>query len=301
MVELYPRRRAPGAHRGCSRGQALLEFALFFQVMLFLIAGLVDIGGLLNDHISIVYAARQGARTGAVLGNAAPAATPYSTDCAIIGAVQSAMQGMPNVTVVRIHIYNSGPDGSVAPGSPIPEDLYAGNSQCEIVGGLPTITSTPGAGNLNWAPAGRNNTAFSEDSLGVKIDYSYTFQFPLVFTGTFQSSDQAIMPLSPSVIPSNIPTPTPPPPPTPTPLPPTPTATPCGPGGCPTPTPSPTPRPTPTPGPTPTPLPTATPCAGACPTPTPAPTATPTPLPTPTPTPVPTPTPQPTFTPGGPG
>jgi len=262
--------------------------------------GLVDIGGLLDDHVSIVYAARQGARTGAVLGSAAPAATPYSTDCAVIGAVQAALQGMPNVTLRWIHIYEAGPDGAFAPGTPIPQDLYAGSSQCAIVSGVPTITPAPTPSNLNWAPANRDDTAFSEDSLGVQLDYSYSFQFPLVFTGTFQSTDRAIMPLNPSVIPSGIPTPTPPPTATPRPAP---TPTPCF-GACPAPTftpqPTATPLPTATPGPTPTPAPTATPCP-LCPTPTPRPTPTPAPTATPAPTPVPTATPQPTFTPGGPG
>ena len=290
MVAFPWSRRVCGRRtRRLLRGQALLEFAIFFQVLLFLTIGVIDIGGLLDDHVSIEYAARQGARTGAVLGNAAPAATPYSTDCAIIGAVQAALVGVPNVSLQWIHIYDAGPDGSFVAGSPIPQDLYAGNSQCGISGGLPTITPAPNPANLNWAPSARNSAAFSEDSLGVQLDYSYTFQFPLVFTGTFLSSDRAIMPLNPAVIPSNIPTPTPPPAPTatlgPTPTP-TPTATPCPGGVCPTPT------PTPTPAPTATPVPTATPCV-TCPTPTPAPTPTPTQIPTPTPTLTPLPTPDP--------
>lgn len=278
-IRRHYERRAPG--------QALVEFATFFLFLLLLVAGVVNVGGLLTDHVNIEYAARQGARTGAVIANQANA------DCAIIGAVSAAALNMPSLVLNQITIYNAGPDGQPAPpppGQPVQEDVYVGSSTCTIVGGSPSITPAPSPSNINWPPASRNTSPFSEDSLGVRLDYTYTFQFPLLLTGTFNSVDSAVMPLNPNALPGSIPTSTPPPT-----VPPT--ATPCPGGVCPSPTPTPTPGPTATVGPTATPLPTATPCPGGiCPA---TPTPTPTPIP-PTPTPLPpTPTPQPTPTPGG--
>src|SRR5215469_1223920 len=96
------RRRWSTRHQ---RGQALIEFSLFFLFLVTLVAGIVDIGGLLNDHISLEYAARQGARTGSVLGNQG------SADCAIIGAVNAAVSSMPNLQVTSIKIYQAGNNG----------------------------------------------------------------------------------------------------------------------------------------------------------------------------------------------
>ena len=41
------------------------------------------------------------------------------------------------------------------------------------------------------------NTPYQEDSVGVEVDYSYAFQFPLLGGGTFLSSDYTVMPINP--------------------------------------------------------------------------------------------------------
>jgi hypothetical protein len=40
-------------------------------------------------------------------------------------------------------------------------------------------------------------TAYTEDSLGVKIDYTYQFQFNLLGAGAFPTSDYAVYPMNP--------------------------------------------------------------------------------------------------------
>src|SRR5260370_25113513 len=92
------------------RGQALIEFAMFFLILLYLLAGGTNITFLLNTHLNIVYAARQGARTGAVLGNQS-GISGSDSDCAILGAVDAAVAGMPNLTINKITIYLAGPNG----------------------------------------------------------------------------------------------------------------------------------------------------------------------------------------------
>jgi TadE-like protein len=190
---LLRRRRSPG--------QAMVEFATFFVFIMLIIAGVVDIGGLLDDHVSIEYATRQGARTAAVMG------TQVNADCAIIGAIDAALAGMPNMQLNQLIIYKAGADG--LPQGASSETTYAGSTICTVVNNAPSLSLPPILN--NYPPSIRSNTPFTEDSVGIELDYTYTFQLPLLGSGTFSSSDQAVMPVSPITVPTV-------PPPVPTPV-----------------------------------------------------------------------------------
>ncbi|HEX2347955.1 MAG TPA: TadE/TadG family type IV pilus assembly protein [Ktedonobacterales bacterium] len=197
--------------RRASRGQALVEFALIiFPLLLLLIVGATDVSTLLNDHLDVVYAARAGARVGSVIGNYAPAGAPYTADCAVIGAVQSALSSSRGVNVSQIAIYDASsvPDGSYS--AALAQDVYPGNTVCNANG-----TTTPGATSATWAPTGdntgktgRNNTPFAEDSIGVAITYTYTYSFNLFNLTSPVVTDWAVMPIEIVVNPV-LPTPTP--------------------------------------------------------------------------------------------
>lgn len=206
------RSRRRFASSRASRGQAMVEFALIiFPLMLFMVVGATDISTLLDDHLDVVYAARAGARVGSVIGNFSPAGAPYTADCAVIGAVQSALSSARNVQVSQIAIYKAdtagNPTGAYSAG--LPQDVYPGNTICNANG-----TTTPGPTSATWAPnglndgTGRSNVPFSEDSVGVAITYSYTYSFNLVNLPTFSVTDWAVMPIEIVVSPT-LPTPTP--------------------------------------------------------------------------------------------
>jgi Flp pilus assembly protein TadG len=195
----FPTRMRRRVRRSRERGQALLEFAVFLVLILFMIAGVVDVGGLLNDHINIEYATRQAARTGAVLGNQVIA------DCAIVSAINAAISSVPSVTVTQIIIYDAGADGQ--PQGTGSETVYAGDPTCTINSGNPTLSELPSPN--NYPPSARNNNPYVEDSLGVEVDYQYTFQFPLLGSGVFQGSDYTVMPMNPIVLPTPLEAPTP--------------------------------------------------------------------------------------------
>lgn len=175
----------PAPTRPTARGQALVEFALLVTVLVLLVAGATDEAMLLNDHLNVVYAARQGARTAAVLGQASNA------DCAAVGAVQAALANDPNLTVTGIVIYQSSATGQ--PTSPSMEDSYAGNTQCVVTNG--TAAPSPAALSVGWPPSARNDLPYTEDSVGVQINYSYQFQFQLLGSGALTSSDYCVMPI----------------------------------------------------------------------------------------------------------
>lgn len=180
--------------RTVRRGQALVEFTLFVPLMMFMIVGATDVSTLLDDHLSIVYAARAGARVGSVIGSYAPSGAPYTADCAIIGAVQAALASSRNVQVTAITIYQANSTGGITGTS---EDVYAGNTVCDANG-----NPSPGASQTGWPPSVRSTTPFQEDSIGVAISYNYNFQFnPLAIQfnpqgkGTFSATDDAVMPI----------------------------------------------------------------------------------------------------------
>jgi Flp pilus assembly protein TadG len=62
-------RFAPGKERG--RGQALVEFALVFPLLLLLVFGLIDLGRLVYANNALSEAAREGARYGSVQARSA--------------------------------------------------------------------------------------------------------------------------------------------------------------------------------------------------------------------------------------
>jgi hypothetical protein len=163
-----------------SRGQALAEFALFIPILLLMLVGSTDISSLLDDHLNIIYAARTSARVGTILGTAPEA------DCAIIGSLRAALSSVRNLQIQQIIIFKADPTGN-----PIiaDEDIYPGSAICNANG-----TISPPAITLNWAPGVRSTMPFTEDSLGVEVDYSYTFQLNLLGVGQFTSYDRAVMP-----------------------------------------------------------------------------------------------------------
>lgn len=187
--------RSPGQRRKASRGQALVEFALFVPLFMGMLIGATDISTLLDDHLNVVYAARAGARVGSVIGNFVPNGVASTADCAIIGAVQAALQGDRNVQVSQIVIYEADANGQPMGSA---EDVYPGNAVCNSNG-----TITPSATQPGWMPNGttppsptRDNTPFTEESLGVAITYTYTFAFnPLGGTTWGPFTDSAVMPI----------------------------------------------------------------------------------------------------------
>lgn len=202
MIATRTTKRAPGRRqRSRRRGQALIEFALLFPAIMLLLAGVADVGLLLDAHISGIFAARQGARTGSVIGNVADP----KADCAIVGAVHSVLVNQPSLTVNEITIYKAAANGQ----STGTAQYYIGTADCQngnivdstncdltvVPPNCPTISALPGS---TWPSPSRIVTPYCEDSLGVKIDYSFTFQFGLLGSGPFPVSDYAVFPMNPA-------------------------------------------------------------------------------------------------------
>jgi hypothetical protein len=165
------------------RGQALVEFSVLMSMLFLLLAGAVDLGTLLDNHLVIVYATRQAARIGAE-EDQNPGA-----DCFILGSIYAATRNLTLVNVNQIIIYQADANGN----STGHQQVYQGNPGC------PTPPNPP-VGSLlssSWAPASRVDSPPNEDALGVEIDYSYSWQTGFIAFGTFQGVDRTVMKLNP--------------------------------------------------------------------------------------------------------
>lgn len=181
--------------RRTQRGQAMIEFSMFAVFLFTLAAGVADVGSLLDDHENVVFAARQGARTGSVLG------PQTAADCAIVGAVHASVLNQSDLSLQQIIIYKSDANGlPTVVGGTVQEDVYPGYVDCvngAIVDGRaappqPTVAPTVN----NWPPSSRSNTPFTEDSLGVELDYTFQWRFNLFGTGSLSGVDRSVFPIN---------------------------------------------------------------------------------------------------------
>ncbi len=181
------------------RGQALVELTLILTVLLMLTLGTIEFGFAFDHHLTLEYATREGARTGAALTNGdGDAAVCATIDAQIVAAVQRVIQSpgsdVDAADVPEIRIYRAGADG---------QELGAANRWTYSAGAGPMVdgtrldyieAATP------WAPCSRVSGPVP-DSVGVSVVYTYEFRTPLrVFLGfaTVRMSDQTIMPLAPT-------------------------------------------------------------------------------------------------------
>lgn len=89
-------RHHSGSRRRRTRGQSLVEFALVLPVFLVILCGLMDMGFLLYSRMTVINAAREGARVATTM-------TEESTGAirsAIAGQVGGAANGLPVTTDV---------------------------------------------------------------------------------------------------------------------------------------------------------------------------------------------------------
>lgn len=170
-----------------ARGQGIVEFALFVTVLLLLLAGVMDLGQLLNDHLAVTYAARQAALIAGTAG------TQPASDCDVLAAVMVATQQHVGMRVTRIVIYQADSTGLPVggAGNVALSDVYVGNPGCTD----PAAAPVPQPG--NWLPAARSVSGYGATSIGVEIDYVFTWQTTFIATGSLSVTDHATMPLSP--------------------------------------------------------------------------------------------------------
>ena len=199
------------------RGQSLVEFAILLPLFMLMIVGMLEFGFVFNHNLTLEYATREGARTGAALSNGGSliqscGVAVADPDPYIIEAVQRVVTspGSPvDVSAIsQIKIFKA----NASTGNPVAGFINTWNNTG------PNSYTTPDGTKLNFSPAGAqawpacsrlNSTPppTGPDSIGVSLAYTYSFITPLAavagFFGTPGAStlamtDRTVMALNPT-------------------------------------------------------------------------------------------------------
>jgi Flp pilus assembly protein TadG len=198
-----------GRSGGRSRGQSLVEFAVALPVFLLLLFGMLEFGFVFSHHLTLEYATREGARTGAALGkNDQPSLPCGYIDNHVIAAVQRVLTSpgsqasISRVSEIRIWKASATgtPTGQVNVWTPgVTADFYGSGALVfkETSHGWNTCTRVS-----SWSVVG--GVPVAPDSMGVSLVYSYLYITPLGLfmgitgTATLTITDKTVMALNPS-------------------------------------------------------------------------------------------------------
>ena len=193
-------------HRGGERGQSLVELSLVLPVLLVLLLGLLEFGFVFDHLLTLSYASREGARTGAALADGSALPDCADVDEYVVSAVERVLTsaGSPirgDLTRVgEIRVYKADAAGN-----------QVGSAVNVWVPGVgPTVDGRQLSFQLQssgWAQCTRSNATSHPDSIGVSVTYAYRAVTPLagildVVGGggwsTLPMADRTVMALNPS-------------------------------------------------------------------------------------------------------
>lgn len=167
------RRSAPRLARtrrhGRSSGQSLVEFALIAPLFLTLLFGVVEFTLINASVASFNFAAKDGARVGAILGKSAASVngTQVATDTYIVkDVILPRVVGVVMAKATKIEIFNSTQSGTCV--------IDSSSKGCQEDVWQPS-GSTWASTSDNWPTSARVDALANADYLGVKISYSYTY------------------------------------------------------------------------------------------------------------------------------
>ena len=205
-----PTRHRRGHRR--AQGQAITEFAILVPVFLIMLQAILEFGFAFNHHLTLEYATREGARTGAAVADGGGnAATCNTIDAQIVAAVQRVLvaPGSPVVLshVATISIWRSTSSGTPDASKGIFTWTYTGPNTGPTVDGARLSFSPPSPLPASWRPCARVASGATPDSIGVSLAYTYAMSTPLSALLTFvggpganslSMSDRTVMALNPT-------------------------------------------------------------------------------------------------------
>lgn len=188
------------------RGQALVEMAMILPVFLLVVLGTLNFGMAFDHNLTLEYATREGARTGAALGKGSSTQPCAQVDDLIVAAVERVLtsRGSPidisQVTQIRIY--------RVIPANTTGDEPTSGAQVNRWIYGLnqgPTVDGQQldfkkDASVQSWDACSRLN-GLNPDSIGVSIYYTFNFQTPLgplLQILKIDMHDQSVMSLNPT-------------------------------------------------------------------------------------------------------
>lgn len=217
FVRLAGKRGSRSVGRERQRGQGLVEFALILPLFLMLLLIMLEFGIAYNHTLTLGLATREGARTGASLGDGTPSTcaeialdASLDPDNQIMAGVQRILVSPGSDVVVtditEVRIYKADSAGAQI-GTSVDTYSYTGSNTGVDVdpgAGVERIAFTRTA--TGWLPCGRNNGGATPDAVGVQIQYTYHLQTALSGivsllrgnqSATIAMTDQTVMVLNP--------------------------------------------------------------------------------------------------------
>lgn len=207
------RPRAGAPDRAGERGQSIVELALMIPVFLMLLLGMLEFGMAFDHVLTISYATREGARTGAALVNgggtlgcnSGQSPNAATVDPQIVAAIERVLASPGSQVrldqVTQIRIYKATSTGAETTGFV--------NVWSYAPGAGPTVDGSPldfSPVSTGWQACARTNT-LPVPSIGIGIRYRYGFSTPLggIFaltggpSGTgLDMTDKSIMAMNPT-------------------------------------------------------------------------------------------------------
>ena len=184
------------------RGASLIEAALVVPLLILLAFGAAEFGFVFLDFLNVSSAAREGARVGSAVGDAADA------DTLILGAIAEATADLDNSTIEAIWIYKV-----QANGDPV-DDLCVVDNTLNYFTCTGTTDHTniyDAAGNKligSWTPTGRKVTVGLNcpgtptecpDRLGVRVVFTHQYITGFLGFPTGPFAEDAVFQLEPDV------------------------------------------------------------------------------------------------------
>jgi Flp pilus assembly protein TadG len=153
-----------------------VELALSVPVLLTMLLGMLNIGVLITDKVITAYAARQGARLAAELGNGTISGlTTLQIDQNVVGTVKASAANLAYATVTEIDVYQASQAVPVSGSTCVVSTLGPANGSFD-----PTTQhydAYDGSGNAvgvaTFSSALRNQLPPCETSIGVNLKWTY--------------------------------------------------------------------------------------------------------------------------------
>lgn len=190
---------------------------MILPILLLLVLGMLEFGIAFDHNLTLEYATREGARTGAALANgggplgcgAGQSLKRADVDPAIIEAVQrvltSAGSPVDVSEVLQIRIYKADANGDEVSPAKVNRWVYVGPGMGDfsvqgLVDGTSRLDFRADTAVQSWLTCTRTN-ADPPDSVGVSLVYKYSFQTPLgalLSLVEIDMHDRTVMALNPT-------------------------------------------------------------------------------------------------------
>ncbi len=194
-------RAASPASQRSQRGAVIVELAFVAPMLVVMLLGLFEIGGIWRDHQSITHASRSGARVGSQLADTGEA------DLEVLLAIEAALGPLAD-DLSRIVIYEADANGDMPAPCVSAAAGYSGGSNCNVYDGATMANlATPGwwgsgtscgTADGNWcAPTERDTAQASATFLGIEVEIEHSYLTKFFGAGTTTISESTVMRLEP--------------------------------------------------------------------------------------------------------